>query len=449
MQHALTYPRPALDNPLLLLDAGMSLESLADFFQPGIAPDSLSAVNRLQQAWPYLSVFVTLFRGGDEEVLMRLLVLRELGNRADAPRWTPQEIAQRFAYLNDTKLATILGRLREGELLVYDSDGGQYQLSEGARVALAALATLIDFAGDDVELGYLTSQVAAGQAVGQLSDDALKHLLARLNELYGEFEEALESQSEFRIRAAQHRLEAVWRWVAKSTEVIRSLTADDTLSLSALNQAQAVALAQSRMLALAGTFERRLAQLAAQRVHLGSSGLTSTDIADWLRRQAVGQLADQLTGCLSINPEPAFIATPELADMAEFELLARERAKAGNTSLPGSVAAPLSGELEVERLFAAEAMYDELLTLGLQLGESGADHIPIQQAVLADSYNETAYRLSLLSLIGDPESHGDASIVAALAKLPFTLHGGEAVIEPEHPEVATLSDARLLPHLPK
>jgi energy-coupling factor transporter ATP-binding protein EcfA2 len=101
------------------------------------------------------------------------LVLRELGSRADAPRWTPQEIAQRFAYLNDTKLATILGRLREGELLVYDSDGGQYQLSEGARVALAALATLIDFAGDDVELGYLTSQVAAGQAVGQLSDDAL------------------------------------------------------------------------------------------------------------------------------------------------------------------------------------------------------------------------------------------------------------------------------------
>jgi hypothetical protein len=92
-------------------------------------------------------------------------VLRELGSRADAPRWTPQEIAQRFAYLNDTKLATILGRLREGELLVYDSDGGQYQLSEGARVALAALATLIDFAGDDVELGY-SPAVAPGRRWG-------------------------------------------------------------------------------------------------------------------------------------------------------------------------------------------------------------------------------------------------------------------------------------------
>ncbi|WP_440028645.1 hypothetical protein [Chromobacterium amazonense] len=416
------------------------MDSLSDFFQPGIEPGSLQAVSRLQGAWGYLSVFVTLFRGGDEEVLMRLLVLRELGGRAEAPMWTPQEIAQRFSYLNDTKLATILGRLREGDLLVYDSDGGVYQLSEGARVALAALATMVDFAGDDVELGYLTSQVAAGQAVGQVSDEALKHLLARLNELYAEFEEALESQSEFRIRAAQHRLEAVWRWVAKSTEVVKSLTQDDTLSLTVLNQAQAIALAQSRMLALAGTFERRLAQLASQRVHLGNSGLTSTDIADWLRRQGAAALAGKLADAWSICPEPAFLSTPELADVAEFELLARERAKAGAQVLPGSEAAPMADAPEMERLLEAEDMYDALLTLGM----SGAADAHISQAVLADSYNETAYRLSLLSLIGDPETSNDQSIVAALAKLPFSLQGGDGVIAPDHPEVATLSDARLV-----
>ena len=278
-----------------------------------MAPDSLPALSRLSAAWPYLAVFVTLFRGGDEEVLMRLLVLRELGNRADAPYWTPQDIAQRFAYLNDTKLGTILGRLREGELLVYDSDAGHYALSEGARVALAALATLIDFAGDDVELGYLTSQVAAGQSVGQVSDEAMQHLLARLNELHAEFADALESQSEFRIRAAQHRLESVWRWVGRSTDVVRSLTADDTLSLATLKQAQAIALAQSRMLALAGTFERRLAQLAAQRVHLGSSGLTSTDIADWLRHLGSATLAGLLDGALRYGVEPAFLTTPSWA----------------------------------------------------------------------------------------------------------------------------------------
>lgn len=417
------------------------MDSLADFFRPDISPDSLPAVQRLADAWPYLAVFVTLFRGGDEEVLMRLLVLRELGARADCPQWTPQDIAQRFAYLNDTKLATILGRLRDGGLLVYDSDGGVYQLSEGARVALSALATLIDFAGDDVELGYLTSQVAAGQAVGQVSDEALHHLLARLNELYAEFAEALESQSEFRIRAAQHRLEAVWRWVAKSTEVVRSLTQDEALTLLQLAQAQAIALAQSRMLALAGTFERRLAQLASQRVHLGSSGLTSTDIADWLRHRQQGQLATLLAGALAACPEPAFLSTPELADVAEYELLARERARDGEAVLPGAAHAPAADAPEVERLLEAEALYDELLALGMDMAGGEA---PIARAVLADSYDETAYRLSLLALLGDPETQNDASVVAQLARLPFALAGGHGVIRPDHPEVAELSDAVLV-----
>lgn len=411
-----------------------------------MAPDSLPALSRLSAAWPYLAVFVTLFRGGDEEVLMRLLVLRELGNRADAPYWTPQDIAQRFAYLNDTKLGTILGRLREGELLVYDSDAGHYALSEGARVALAALATLIDFAGDDVELGYLTSQVAAGQSVGQVSEEAMLHLLARLNELHAEFADALESQSEFRIRAAQHRLESVWRWVGRSTDVVRSLTADDTLSLTTLKQAQAIALAQSRMLALAGTFERRLAQLAAQRVHLGSSGLTSTDIADWLRHLGSATLAGLLDGALRYGVEPAFLTTPELGDVAEFELLGRERLAASDSILPQSARAEDADAPEMERLLEAEALYDTLLQLGLDA--ANGDGFPIADAVLAASYNETAYRLSLLSLLGDPESSSDQSVVAALARLPLQLAGGDAVITPDHPEVASLSDARLIAQKP-
>lgn len=416
-----------------------ALLALSEFFREDVDPAALPLVSRLTGAWPMLSVFVTLFRGGDEEVLVRLLVLRELGARADAPRWSPQEIAQRFAYLNDTKLSTVLARLKDGDLLLWDGDAGLWQLSEGARVALSALSTMVDFAGDDVELGYLTSQVAAGQAVGQLSDDALAHLLARLNELTCEFEDALESQSEFRIRAAQHRLEAVWRWVAKSTEVVRGLTADETLTLAQLAQAQAVALAQSRMLALAGTFERRLAQLAAQRVHLGISGLTSTDIADWLRHRQQGQLGKLAAGALSFAPEPAFLSTPELADVAEYELIARERARAGDAVLPGSTSAPVSGAPEIERLLEAEAMYDTLTTLGMA-GETG---FPIDRAVLAGSYDETAYRLSLLSLLGDPDMRGDDSIVAQLARLPLRLTGGLGVTEPEHPEVACLSDATL------
>ena len=415
------------------------MDLLTDYFRPGLSADELPALNRLSAAWPYLAVFVTLFRGSDDDVLMRLLVLRELGARADAPSWTPQEIAQRFAYLNETKLNTILGRLREGDLLVYDSDSGHYTLSEGARVALSALATLIDFAGDDVELGYLASQVAAGQSLGLVSDEALQHLLARLNELHGEFADALESQSEFRIRAAQHRLAAVWRWVGKSTEVIRGLTSDDSLTLQTLSQAQAIALAQSRMLALAGTFERRLAQLAAQRVHLGGSGLTSTDIADWLRHQGIGALAGLADGLIAANVEPAFLTTPELGDVAEYELLGRERLAEQVHALPQAAQAETADALEAERLLEAESLYDTLLALGL----APVADVAISEAVLADSYNETAYRLSLLSLLGDPESRSDKGVIASLAALPLMLAGGDSVQVLDHAEVASISDARL------
>ena len=240
-------------------------------------------------------------------------------------------------------------------------------------------------------------------------------------------------------RAAQHRLESVWRWVAKSTDVVRGLTCDERLSLTTLSQAQAIALAQSRMLALAGTFERRLAQLAAQRVHLGSSGLTSTDIADWLRHQGLARLAGLADGVIAANVEPAFLTTPELADVAEYELLGRERAREHDHALPAAASAETADAVEAERLLEAEALYDTLAALQVL----PADGVPISDAVLAASYNETAYRLSLLSLLGDPESRSDRGVIAALAKLPLALSGGAAVLALDHPEVASLSDAQL------
>jgi hypothetical protein len=204
-----------------------------------------------------------------------------------------------------------------------------------------------------------------------------------------------------------------------------------------LNQAQAIALAQSRMLALAGTFERRLAQLSAQRVHLGTSGLTSTDIADYLRHLAAAPLAQLLPGCLSFCPEPAFVCAAEMADMAEFELLARERAQAGSAILPQGAAAPEAGAPEMERLLEAESFYQQLAQISCET--------PLAQSVLAPTYNETAYRLSLLAMLGDPETRNDADVMNALARLPLLLSGGEGIIELDHPEVASLSDARLTP----
>ncbi|UXY16097.1 hypothetical protein N8I74_03485 [Chitiniphilus purpureus] len=413
----------------------MQADSLSDFFQPGFDPRDLGGLAGLLRAKPYLDALITLFRGGEDEVLVRLLMLREIGARADAPRWSPQELDARFAYINPVKRETVLKRLRDNGLLVWDSDAALYALSEPGRVALAALATLTQFADGEAELGYLTAQVAAGQAVGNIAPEALQHLLARLNELHADFDEALESQSEFQIRSARAKLESVWRWVEKGTEVMRQVLADDSTDGAVHQVAQAIALAQGRMLRMTGVFQRRLAELAAQRVHLGQSGLTSTNVADWLRDQSQEALAALGRDLLSFAPQPDFVVSDILLDVAEFELIERERVDDTASALPTSELAASVSAVEAERLLLAEELY--ALLKGIDTAA------PLADAVLADSYPETAYRLSLLSLLGDAEAALEQSVVADLVKLPLAFVTEEAVDELDHPDVATLTRGRL------
>lgn len=413
--------------------------SLAEFFLTDLAPDELPMLSPLVRAKPLLNAFIALFRGGEDEVLIRLMVLREIGGRAEAPRWSPQELRQHFAYVNPVKLDTVLGRLREHELLVWDADASLYELSDTARAALASLSTLLTFSQDpDQELDYLTSQVAAGQAVGKVSIEALRHLLAGLNKLYQEFTDALESQSEFRIQAAQSRLDRVWVSVEKATAVARTIYTEEEQPAELVQTAQAISLAQSRMLALTGTFKRRLAQLQQQRVHLGNSGLTTRDVAAWLlsrdQEQLASMAADDLPGLI----DPIFVTSDELLDVAEFELVDRERLQTVEEALPSATVAPDADAPAVERLLAAERLYEKLSAI--------TEPADLTQAVLADDYATTAYRLSLLALLGDPETAADQSVVAQLAKLPLVLSSdGSIEMLPDHPKVASLSRGTLTP----
>ena len=54
-----------------------------EFFRPGVEPEDLPALFPLLRARDALGAFTALFRGTDEDVLVRLLVLREIGHRGD------------------------------------------------------------------------------------------------------------------------------------------------------------------------------------------------------------------------------------------------------------------------------------------------------------------------------------------------------------------------------
>jgi hypothetical protein len=422
-------------------DTTLHDERLQDLFREGFVVEDLPAVFPLLRGRALLRAFSALFHGGEAQVLLRLLVLRILGARSHAPEWTSQEIRDHLAFVDAVKLETVVQRLKDHDLLVYDSETQRYRIGPLGRKALAALAVMLEFENDDDDgLGYLTAQLAAGQAVGRVSVDELGHLLSRLSELKEDFDRAVLSGSEHRIRRAAERLDSVWTWVEKGTEVVAAITGKDDLEPAAHRLAQAVGRAQSALLRQAGLFQRELNKIDQHRIHLGRTGLSSSDLVGWLRALDVDALASFEEGQL-LMPLPApFIHDQIALDVAEFELLERERLAAEGTALPGAEEPPDTADLPMneEDLRFLEEWHAELAAIGSPR--------ELADTLIGDDYALSAYRLSLLGLLGDPESAALDGGTAELARLPLSLEIEPVFIEVDLPQIALVSAGRLRPH---
>ena len=415
-------------------------DKLADFLAPGIGAEDVPALFPLLRGRELLRAFTALFHGGEASVTVRLLVLRTLGARSEAPDWSPQEIREQLAFVDHVKLDTVLGRLKEHGLIAWDGERQLYRISPTGRKALAAIGVLLQFEADDGDgLGYLTAQLAAGQAMGRVGAEELGHLLSRLAELKDDFDRAVLSGSEHRIRRAAETLDSVWTWVEKGTEVIRAIAADSDLDPATHRLAQAVGRAQSGMLRQAGVFQRALNQLDRDRVHLGKSGLSSSDLVAWLRGQPIERLCELASDHHAVPLRGQFLQDGIALDVAEFELLERERAAAEHAPMPGASEAPATDTLPVERedMGPLHGWRDQLAALTAPAA--------LPDLVPADSYAESAYRLSLLGLIGDPESAALDGPAAELARLALELHVQTGLRTLEHPAIALISEGRIEP----
>lgn len=387
-----------------------------EFFRPGVVVEDLPALFPLLRARDALGAFVALFRGGDEEVLVRLLVLREIGARGEKPTWSPQELRSHFAYLDEVKLGTVLHRLRQHDLLVWDAETSLYQISSHGRMAISALGTLLKFTEEEGgEVGYITSQLAAGQALGRVSNEDLQHLLSRLNELQEEFNRAVLSGSEHRIRKAEKKLSSVVSWVEKGTGILKVVAADAELDAATHAAARRIGQVQSRMLRMSSVFQRTLNQLENQKVHLGRSGLSSADIHSWLRTLDAKRLSSILGDAVAFSPRLSTLLSDIAADVAEFELVDRVREAEAETTLPPPREAPSTPSLPAEE--------EDLTDLWQFVGDLGMIREPaaMEEAIPVRDFATTSYRLSLAALLGDPESDVLEGGVANLARLPLLL----------------------------
>ena len=415
------------------MEASGNSASLAEFLAPGLIAEDIPPLFPLLAARPLIGALIALFRGGDEEVLIRLMVLREVGLRADAPEWTPRELETHFAYLSQTKLNTVLARLREHALLLWDGERRLYQLSTEGRMVLSALSNLLAFNAEaDGELGFLAAQVAAGAAVGKLAPEALSHLLARLGELEEEFAQAVASGSEFRLRAAQAKLASVQQWLDRANAVMKNL-ADAGLDDASWRLAQSIGQRQSRLLRMASVFQRELAAIARQQVHLSQGGLSTSELAAWLKNQSLDQLAAFTEGRLATTPECSFVLPDVMLDNTE-EFIAREQPNRKTSAMPAPAEIEYTRDVPLEP--PRELLDLTRMLAGLNVPASVAD------TVVGGSFGQASYRLSLLALIGETNIGPE---LAPLAELPLTLQWDDDLQAVGRGEVVRISAGRILP----
>lgn len=381
-----------------------------DFLSPRVSPRDVDALFPLLQSANVIQALIALFRGGSEEVMIRLAVLREIASRTDAPEWTPQQLQTHLSFIDSTKLETVLKRLRDHDLLLWDSVRRIYQLSSTARMILSSLANMLSFSSEDDELGFLFSQVAAGGAVGQLNAETLTNLLARLNELESFFSQAVLSGSEFRLKAAQGRLAVAQKWMARGTEILQSLGENGFADDASWRIAQKIGDSQSRMMRMTSVFQNELAKIARQRVMLSDGGLSSSELAAWLKAQNVEKLFNFSAENIAQMPEPLFILPDVMLDVAEA-FLERDIFDKKVSVMPPPAEIEEAQDIPFEYPPQLQSLTNML---------SHIEHsVSLADIVVGGDFSAASYRYSLLTFLGEKNVDVD---LATLAEQPVTIH---------------------------
>jgi hypothetical protein len=423
-------------------------DSLQSHFHAGISADEIEQVFHLKRAQPTLQAFTALFHGGADGVLIRLLVLRELAADTSTAAFTRADINMKLSYLIPESLETVLLRLRSHGLLAWDAQAAVYRVTPMARNVLSALDTLLSLgkADDEAEMGFLLSQVAGAQAVGGVTVEQLKHLLGRLVDLTEEFRDAIASGSEFKLRNSQAKWHMACDWVEKGSQILRAILADERADSATHKAAQAIGRAQSALLNMQGMFSRALNQIERQRVHLGQSGLSTTDVKRWLL--AHDDLASLAKDAIDRPVMPLFVTPAEMIDVAETELLQERFAVMAQEGLPTGQDAPLTVndappmQAELDDWLARLSDFANLGNFP-SFSEDGPKTIPIEESLLPASFAIASYRASMLPLLGDAAEASLQGATAQLARLPITFTPTDEMVKLNDPHVFAMSLASL------
>ncbi len=387
-----------------------------DYFRDGAAPVDALLWWQLERQDALLTAQRALFGGPAPLVRLRVWVFFELMALRES-RLTREALNQAFHVLRDEVLDSVLKRLREADLLAWDATAQTYAVTPLAQQLVGLLQPLTQEQSPDGDLASLLAGVAGAHQLGTLQPAQLQHLLAQLSRLYDEFADAIASGSEFALRRARTRFEKALTLVDRAGEALGAIIAQaESAGEARLERlARELGLAQARLLAMASQFNRALQQADRQRVTLGSTGITTTDVRRWLQSQ--GDLATLLNGAWERPVHPVLVAQRDLVDTAEAEF-ERDRPKPSEAAaLPQGQVAP-AGELAVMQLPPDMDQMQALLNAWTAAGSGEHDLTP---AILGESYARASYRAQLLPLLGDAQARHLKGATGDMARQPWSV----------------------------
>lgn len=385
-----------------------------------------------------------LFSGGQAIVKLRLWCFLELAAQP-AGRLSRDDVNQLFHAVLPDQLDAVLKRLRDLDLLVWDASTQDYHLSVLAHQTQALLAPLTKAPHQDDELSGLLAQVAGSQQLGLVDASQLQHLHAQLARLHDEFAEAIASGSEARLRQAQPRFDRALALVDKAGQALSAIIQDHHDNPRLERAARALGQDQARLLSMASQFTRALQQADRQRVTLGSTGLTTSDLRSWLQQHTA--LHELMGEALSVGVRPVFLSQHDLLDVAESELERDRPDPQRSAGLPPPTQADV-GTLDILSLPPELGRLIDLLDQWQAADPSQADELserPLSAAILGGRFAHAAYRMQLMPLIGDGQAMTLKSQTGDLARAPWQVTLTPHLQQTDDPEVKQMSEGHLRP----
>ena len=397
-----------------------------------------------------------LFHGPAAMVQLRLWCFMELATQPQA-RLSREDIHQTFHAVWPEALEAVLKRLRDLNLLAWDASAQDYQLPPLAQQLHGLLAPLTappTLDADD-DMAPLLAQVAGAQQLGLVNANQLRHLHAQLARLHDEFAEAIASGSETRLRAAQPRFDRALQLVDRAGQALTALIRAEHEDPRLEREARAIGQEQARLLSMASQFTRALQQADRQRVTLGSTGLTTSDVRAWLQTHPA--LSDLLGDALSVPVRPVLVSQHDLIDVAEGEFERDRPNPERNVGLPPPADAAtgtldtLSLPPELGKLIDLLGRWTEQLSELPPQADPTDDSAPpagtrpLHEAILGGRFAQAAYRLQLLPLMGDAQAQTLKGLTGDLARTPWQWHASPHHIPTQDEAVALISDGLISP----